>query len=171
MFGRKEGLLLDRAVAAQVVLANGTVVTASSTSNSDLFWALRGAAPSFGIVTAWTFHTITAPSSLINYEMDFPTGQVNSTHAVQILEAFQAFALGNPDPNLSALLPVSYKNSQHLGMYIYGTYFGTQTQLNAALQPLMNLLSSIKPTITSQPSANWYDGEYASDIYLTASTN
>ena len=35
------GLLLDRVVSAEVVLANGTVVTASKDSHPDLFW-VRG---------------------------------------------------------------------------------------------------------------------------------
>ena len=35
------GLLLDRVVSAEVVLANGTVVTASKDSNTDLFWVCR----------------------------------------------------------------------------------------------------------------------------------
>lgn len=38
LWSRTSGLLLDRIVAAQVVLANGTIVTASATSNTDLFW-------------------------------------------------------------------------------------------------------------------------------------
>ena len=40
-FSRVGGLLLDRVVSAEVVLANGTVVTASKDSNSDLFWVRR----------------------------------------------------------------------------------------------------------------------------------
>jgi len=35
------GLLLDRVVSAEVVLANSTVVTASKDSNPDLFWVRR----------------------------------------------------------------------------------------------------------------------------------
>lgn len=37
-FSRVGGLLLDRVASAEVVLANGTVVTASKDSNTDLFW-------------------------------------------------------------------------------------------------------------------------------------
>jgi FAD/FMN-containing dehydrogenase len=37
-FSRMQGLLVDRVVSAEVVLANGTTVTASSSSNSDLLW-------------------------------------------------------------------------------------------------------------------------------------
>ncbi|KAG8920765.1 hypothetical protein FRC00_009545, partial [Tulasnella sp. 408] len=38
LYGRTAGLLLDRIVSAEVVIANGTVLTASNTSHSDLFW-------------------------------------------------------------------------------------------------------------------------------------
>jgi FAD/FMN-containing dehydrogenase len=38
---------------ATVVLANSTVVNCSLTENADLFWALRGAGSSFGIVTSF----------------------------------------------------------------------------------------------------------------------
>jgi FAD/FMN-containing dehydrogenase len=37
-FGRTGGLLLDRVVEAQVVLADGSLVIASNTSHTDLFW-------------------------------------------------------------------------------------------------------------------------------------
>ncbi|KAH7492813.1 hypothetical protein FOMA001_g1437 [Fusarium oxysporum f. sp. matthiolae] len=48
------GLAIDVLLSCQVVLADGSIVTASSTENSDLFWALRGAGSSFGVVTQFT---------------------------------------------------------------------------------------------------------------------
>lgn len=158
LYGRKAGLLLDRAVAAEVVLANGTIITASSTASPDLFFALRGAAPSYGIVTAWTYRTDPAPTSLINYEIDFPNGKTNLTHSVQILQAFRNFAISNPDPNLSALLPIGFTDSTHLNMMVFGTYYGTTAQFETAIAPLKNALASIAPTVTVQPPANWFVG-------------
>ena len=46
--GRQLGLSIDRVVGHEVVLANGSVVQTSNTSNTDLFWALRGGGGSFG---------------------------------------------------------------------------------------------------------------------------
>jgi FAD/FMN-containing dehydrogenase len=45
------GLVADNLVEARVVLANGSAVTASASSNPDLFWALKGAGHNFGIVS------------------------------------------------------------------------------------------------------------------------
>lgn len=48
------GLAIDCLVSVEVVLADGTVVTASESDNADLFWAVRGAGSSFGVVTRFT---------------------------------------------------------------------------------------------------------------------
>ncbi|MEN3304643.1 MAG: hypothetical protein V7603_845 [Micromonosporaceae bacterium] len=54
LFTRSIGMASDKVTSAQVVLANGNVVTASPTQHPDLYWALRGGGGgNFGIVTAY----------------------------------------------------------------------------------------------------------------------
>jgi FAD/FMN-containing dehydrogenase len=48
----RAGYALDNIVSVEVVLATGEVVVASSDENADLFWAVRGAQGTFGVVTA-----------------------------------------------------------------------------------------------------------------------
>jgi len=51
---RKFGLACDNLVAAEVVTADGSVVTASQDENADLFWALHGGGGNFGVATSLT---------------------------------------------------------------------------------------------------------------------
>ena len=51
---RKCGLTIDNFLAVDMVLADGSFVTANADEHEDLFWAVRGGGGNFGVVTSFT---------------------------------------------------------------------------------------------------------------------
>ena len=53
---RKLGLTIDNLRAVELLTADGELVRTSDSEHPDLFWAMRGAGPNFGLVTAFEFN-------------------------------------------------------------------------------------------------------------------
>jgi FAD/FMN-containing dehydrogenase len=63
-------LICDNVLEFEVVLANGSILTVSQTSDSDLFTVLKGGNNNFGIVTSFKFRTFAYEGmwgGLVNY--------------------------------------------------------------------------------------------------------
>ncbi|MET0811837.1 MAG: LLM class flavin-dependent oxidoreductase, partial [Microbacterium sp.] len=52
---REHGLTIDRLRAAEVVLADGSIVRTDAATRPELFWAIRGAGANIGVVTSFEF--------------------------------------------------------------------------------------------------------------------
>lgn len=138
-YSRMAGLLMDRVVGAQVVLANGTTVTASNTTNSNLFWALKGAAPSFGIVTSWTYSTLSAPPTTVFFTINLPR-YTTSDSFTSAFTAYQSFARNAPKEIAMAF---SFgANNGGLGVQLLGNYFGSKADFTALVNPLVQQLGA-----------------------------
>jgi hypothetical protein len=87
----KFGLAADNLLSAQVVTAEGQLVTASATEHADLLWGLRGAGGNFGVVVSleYRLHPIaTVLSGLLLY----PLGQASA-----VLRFYDEFITTAPD--------------------------------------------------------------------------
>ena len=103
---RAHGLSIDNLRSADVVLADGSFVTASADEHADLFWALRGGGGNFGVVTELEFdlHPVdTIYGGPMFFELDvaeelFKTYRGWIAAAPRAMGAFPAFQIAPPLP-------------------------------------------------------------------------
>ncbi|KAL9079555.1 MAG: hypothetical protein Q9157_001552 [Trypethelium eluteriae] len=74
-FSAMYGLAADNVKNFELVLANGTVMNASVTENPDLYWALKGGGPNFGIVTRFEVNSVPVRNIWYNVSV-YPNSQV-----------------------------------------------------------------------------------------------
>ncbi|MBF0724291.1 LLM class flavin-dependent oxidoreductase [Sanguibacter inulinus] len=87
---REHGLTIDHVRAVEMVLADGRVVRASDTENTDLFWAVRGAGHSVGIVTSFELEADEVG------EIGFAQLVFDATDTAEVLEAYGAVVEASP---------------------------------------------------------------------------
>ncbi|KAH7350326.1 hypothetical protein BKA66DRAFT_516480 [Pyrenochaeta sp. MPI-SDFR-AT-0127] len=78
----KYGMAVDNVKDFEIVLADGTITNANMENNTDLFWALKGGGPNFGIITHMELYTI--PIRNIWYQL----AVYSSEHAHALIDAF-----------------------------------------------------------------------------------
>jgi len=100
-FGSQAGWSFSTVQNYEIVLANSSIVYANKTSNSDLFWALRGGGNNFGIVTRFDMQTIPA-RRIYGGTTIYPPASCDN-----LLDAVTAYSLpgGGSSDRKSAILP------------------------------------------------------------------
>jgi FAD/FMN-containing dehydrogenase len=88
---RLHGLACDNLVSARVVTADGRVVTASETENTELFWGLRGGGGNFGVVTQFELRVHPVGPTIYGGILLYPREQ-----APELVRHFRDFAAGAP---------------------------------------------------------------------------
>jgi FAD/FMN-containing dehydrogenase len=139
---RKCGLTIDNLLSADLVLADGSFVTASEWRHEDLFWAIRGGGGNFGIVTSFLFkthriHTDYAGPML--FELD---------QARDVMKWYRKFIVSAPDDMNGFFLfltvppgppfPEHLHNKKMCG--IVWCYTGPLDQAEEVFKPIRNLL-------------------------------
>jgi FAD/FMN-containing dehydrogenase len=88
---RAFGLTIDNLLEADMVLADGSVVTTSSTQHPELFWAIRGGGGNFGVVTSFLFQA--HPVKMVFAGPIF----WDAVHAKQVMCAYRDFIATAPE--------------------------------------------------------------------------
>jgi len=141
------GLALDFVESVTVVLADGSIVEASKSKNSDLLWGIKGAGSNFGIVASWKLSTFEAPKALTRFGVSLGW---NKNTAVAGLEAVEKYAK-HVQPREVNFRIGDYNKGQP---GIEGLYYGTPEQWRKDFQPLLDTLPA--GYNVSEPQAlNW----------------
>lgn len=136
---RKYGLTIDNLLAADVVLADGRLVTASEDEHADLFWALRGGGGNFGVVTSFlyqlhpvdtifggpTFWSLDQAEDVLRWYREF------LPNAPEDLYGFFAFLQVPPAP----LFPEALHHQKVCG--VVWCYTGPREQAEATFKPVL----------------------------------
>lgn len=130
----EHGLVIDNLLSVQMVLADGTIVTASNSENKDLFWAVCSAGQAFGVVFEFTYRAYEQKSTVWAGQMVFIPNNletlittVNEVHAKAKGNSGLVLAIVRPPP---AFLPA-------LVMFLF--FNGPSTEAEEFYAPLITL--------------------------------
>ena len=146
---RKYGLTIDNLLEADVVLADGNVVTASERQHPDLFWAIRGGGGNFGVVTSFLFRA--HPVKMVYAGPIF----WDAVHAQQVMRTYRDF-LPTASEDLGIFVglktvpsmdPFPKEGWGKRACAIIGSYNGSAADGQDALAPLLEVLPA--------PIFNW----------------
>jgi len=87
----KYGLAIDNVIGADVVTADGKMLTVNAQENSDLFWGIRGGSGNFGVVTSLEFR-LHEVGTVFGGAVFYPASK-----AKEVLKFWREFAAESPD--------------------------------------------------------------------------
>lgn len=130
---RAFGLTCDHLTAAEVVLADGTVVAASADEHPDLLWALRGGGGGhLGVVTSLALDTLPAPTVVSTY-LTWP-----ASRAAEVVPAWFDW-IGDADARawstIKLLAGATHPDGPALGATV--TWVGPGSAFDAMLAPIL----------------------------------
>lgn len=150
------GLSVDNVLEWEVVTADGQFLTANGTSNSDLFWALRGGGPgTYGVVTSMTIKThpnvVVGGASLSFYSV--------STTTESFYQAIQSFHELLPAMVDAGAMVIHYFNTEYFMIAPFTAYNKTAAESQEILAPFVQTLTSlgINYTVTYSEFDTYYD--------------
>ncbi|KAL0263586.1 hypothetical protein SLS55_002567 [Diplodia seriata] len=149
---RTWGLAMDQIVGLDVVLANGTAVHATETDYPDVYYALRGAADSFGIITSFYLQTHEAPSEVVYFAYSLPDMFSDASKTAGYFQHIQDVATNSSviDSKLGGM--GMYMDGS--GFSLSGSYLGSLDDFKAKIGPEF-LRGLPTPTTSTVESLDW----------------
>jgi FAD/FMN-containing dehydrogenase len=145
---RAHGLTCDALVSTDVVLADGTMVTASARQHPDLFWACRGGGGgNFGVNTSFTFRTRGAPAGstcLVSWSW---------SRAIDVLAVMQEILLTASD-RFSARIGIARSSGDDGVVSVVGHHIGPAAELRELIAPAFAAAAPDRVDITDR---NFWD--------------
>ncbi|OTA57985.1 Glucooligosaccharide oxidase [Hypoxylon sp. EC38] len=134
------GLVSDNFIKLNVVLANGTAVTASNDTNPDLFWAMKGAGHNFGIVTSFEMKIYDRGPDTWYYKIYV----WNQTKIESVFEALNTFRQGGTQPKEMAVNYGAYTMNTSISetepvLWWSFVYVGSKEDAQQYLTPFDNI--------------------------------
>lgn len=156
--GRKHGMTIDNLRSARVVLADGSLVTASESENPDLFWGLRGGGGNFGVVTSFEFQAHPVGPEVLSGLIVHPF-----QNARAVLRAYRDLMAEAPDEVtvwcvLRKAPPLPFLPAEVHGtevVVLAAMYAGDMADGEVALAPLRAVGEPIADVIGPHPFAGW----------------
>lgn len=140
---RKYGLACDNLLSADVITADGRLLTASKTENEDLFWALRGGGGNFGIVTSFEYQVHSVGPVLAGMIV-WPMGQANA-----VLRHYRDMSRNVPDElRLDVAIATTPGGP---GVAIIVCWCGEMEQGQQAIRPLVEFGQPMMNTVAPVP--------------------
>ena len=164
---RKYGMTVDNLLSARVVLADGSVVVASESENSDLFWGLRGGGGNLGVVASFEFQAHSVGPEILAGLIVHPFSA-----APEVLRAYRDFVKDAPDEVTVWAVMRKAPPPPFLPEDVHGTeililaamYTGDMSDGEVALAPLREIGEPIADVIGPHPFTGW---QQAFDPLLT----
>jgi len=141
---RKYGMTIDNLLSAQVVTADGKVLTASATENDDLFWALRGGGGNFGVVISFEFRAYPV-ASVLGGLLLYPRAK-----GVEVIRHFRDFMASAPD-ELTAYAALLHGPDGSALVGVIACYCGSVAEGERVLEPLRKFGGPIVDGIQAMP--------------------
>ncbi|MBE7552885.1 MAG: FAD-binding oxidoreductase [Anaerolineales bacterium] len=115
--GRKYGLATDSVRFFELVTADGRLLRASETENSDLFWGLRGGGGSFGIITGMEIKLYPV-STVYGGNLIYPLSMAKEVYA-----RYRTWITSVPDELTSSIVIMNYPPIPEIPEFLRGQSF------------------------------------------------